>query len=238
MRESAPVKIKHRHEQGNVLFIVFIAIMIVAGLTFMLSQGSEQGTSAADRTASDAQISQMLGYVGTLAAAVQQMTEGIADPATLYADISLARVSDAAYNIAPHRLKIYHPLGGGIVQMTATGDASASSTVAYNFRINPGSIVKDVGPTNVTTGDILFTAQVSSLEYCQRINQTLRGTTAIPAVRNAPDFFSLFEDTAATPTAVTLDEVTCADCVSIAMSCVVYNGDPKLYGFYAVLLPG
>lgn len=227
-------------ERGNVLFIVFIAIMIIAGLTFMLSQGSEQGSSSADKTAGDAQISQMLGYTGALAAAVQQMAENGADPATLYTDISLLKPTDAAFNTAPHLLKIYHPMGGGMTPMTETGNPSSSTTVAYNFRINPGSIVEDIGTTDAVVGDILFTARVTSLEYCQRINKTIRGVTTIPAVSNAATVDNLFTDTAALPTAATLNVATCADCVGIGMSCVsgLDGTATTVYGFYATLLPG
>jgi hypothetical protein len=184
-----------------------------------------------------------------LAGALQQMVQNGGDPTALASTDAATGLNTvtpggtppagyAIWDTAPHNYKIYHPYGGGVKYMSATGPATDSATVATNFRISKGSIVKGVGATN-TVGDIVFTATVASLAACQRINQIVRGTaiTATPPVATDAAYTALITN----GTDTTLDDTTgvtgtCAQCLNIPQACIV-NTSGNAWGYYQVLMP-
>lgn len=221
-----------RGESGNALFILLIAIVILGALSYAVSQSSDAPTSMADNAARDEQIARMFTYAGTIAGTLNQMVATGARADTLYSNLSVLAPSNAAFNTGTHNYKLYHPMGGGLNYVTASGSTTNSDTVATSYLVNPGSIVTDIGPTDVTVGDILFTAKINSLVSCQRINYLLRGSTTVPVLATA-SFDSLFT----TGSTVTINATNCASCVAVAQSCVS-NTANTAWGYYAALFPG
>jgi hypothetical protein len=172
----------------------------------------------------------MLTQAATLGGALHQLAANGEDPATLYTTLSLLKPGDAGYETSPHNLKIYHPLGGGVAYMAQT--SSGADVVANSFGINKAAIIKGVGSTDAVVGDIVFTAKVTTAAYCQRVNQILNGSAAVPVLTTA-DFDTLFT----AGTAVTVDATNCAACVNAARLCVSNTG-ATAWGYYAALFPG
>lgn len=220
---------RRTREQGNVLFMILITIVILAALARMISQSSEHQSDTLTRQTRDDEINRTLAQAGALGGALQQMTVNGEDPATLYTTLSLLKPGDAGYETAPHNAKIYHPFGGGIAYMASAKPGSAAIT---SFEINKGSIVTGVGPTDAAVGDILFTALVSSAALCARINEILLNSAAVPEMATAT-----FDDLFTNGLTVTLDGTTCADCVNVPQMCVSNTG-ATAWGYYAALLPG
>jgi hypothetical protein len=219
-------------ERGNILLIILIAIVLLAMLTAIVSQYSSQQSDSLSRQVRDDQISRMLVQVGALGSALHQMVADGEDPALLYSNLLLYKPGDANFETPPNTFKIYHPLGGGISYM-ASSTPDTTAPVATSFGINAPSIITGVGATDAGVGDIIFTAIVSSASYCQRINEMISGTTAMPVMADAT-FTSLF----VTPATVTLNAGNCAPgCVNVAQRCVV-NTSGNAWGFYAALFPG
>lgn len=221
-----------QRERGNALIYVLIAIALLAALTLSLSQNHQTDTQFVDNAESDEQIARLLGYAGTAANAINQMVVGGIKPETMYTTLDLVRPTDAAYNTPPHSAKLYHPLGGGLEPQDATSFSTSNSRLAYSFKINKGAIVQDIGPTQATVGDILFTARISTLTQCRRINSLLRGNATVPVLTSA-SFTSLFD----TGSAVSLTSANCAGCVGVAQQCVSNTGASQ-FGYYAALFPG
>lgn len=223
----------HRHgERGNVLLLIMAAIVLLGLLTQMVSRSSQQQSDVIELQTRDNQINAMFTQSSTLNGAIQQMVANGEDPATLYQNLLMTAPGDGGFETAPHRFKVYHPLGGGVNYMSRSSSTSdGSAVVADNFKINPGSIVTGVGPTDATIGDILFTASIASDSYCQRINELITGSTHVPVLDTA-----VFDDLLA-GTPVTIDGTNCADCVRVPRICVSNTGG-SAWAYYAVLLPG
>lgn len=223
---------RRKGERGNALLYVFIAIAVLALLTFAVSDTSDNTDNIADYAVADEQIARILAYSGTIAATLNEMVIAGATHETLYSTLVTTPPGGAGFGTAPHNMKIFHPMGGGLNYISSSGSATDTDTVGTSFKINPGSIVDDVGPTDAVVGDILFTAVINDVEACQRINFLLRGDGTVPVLATA-SFDNLFT----TGAAVTIDAANCADCVGVAQACVS-NTAGDAWGFYAALLPG
>jgi hypothetical protein len=201
------------------------------------------------------QVSRLVAQASLLSGAIQQMIANGEDANALASNLSTITGGnnwDTTTPI-PHKYKLYHPYGGGVKYMSQTGTGTALSdntNMANNFQIRTASYVKGVGATDSTTAypDILFTAQVSSLAACQRINNIVRGTALTatpPTVTNTnTSFANLFTDATldvlgrgATNAALEDTTPTCTACVNVPASCVQNTG-ATLFGYYQVLLPG
>jgi len=221
----------NKSQSGNVLFMLLIAIALLAIITAVISNSGQQQKDALDRQTMDAQVSVMINHLAAINSAILQTVIHGEDVSQVYLDISTLKAGDDGFDTAPHKMKIYHPLGGGISYMSASSNTD-DKAVATNFNINPASIIKGIGKTDDTIGDILFTAKIMSEDYCKFINKKIAGTDTIPEMSNAT-FDSLFTNN----NTVTIDDGNCPDCVNIGRICVKNTSD-NAWGFYAVLFPG
>lgn len=229
------LKEHRKSERGNALIYIFVAIAVLAMLTFAVTESEDSTDTIADYAAADEQISRMMTYSGTLAGAISQMIASGARAESVYSTLSVLTPSQAGFDTPPHNMKLYHPMGGGMNHVTSTGNPASSDTVATTFRVNPGSIVTGVGPTDAVVGDVLFTAVITSKTACRRINYLLTGQThwsATPTLATAT-YTSLFT----TGNTVTITAANCPNCVNRGQACVSNTADTA-WGFYSVLLPG
>lgn len=226
-----------RREDGNVLMIILVAIALLAMLTALVSRSTEQQSDSLSRQTMDDEISRMLTQTSALGGALSQMIVNGENAATLYQAPSVGPppvgldmvTSGAPFETAPHNLKIYHPMGGGINFMPTS--SPGLSPAATSFNINAGSIITGVGADVAGVGDIVFTALISSAAYCQRINTIISGSSTVPGMAAAA-FTTLFTSS----TAVTINAAACASCVNVSRLCV--SNGAGLWGFYSALLPG
>lgn len=216
-------------QRGNVLFLILMAIAVLAMMTMVIEQESTEQSNVLPQQTMDDQINRMLNYTSTLAGALNQMVVNGENPSTLYSSLSLLKPGDAGFETAPNNLKIFHPLGGGITYMAASDNSANPLATSYN--IDKTAIITGVGPTDVTVGDIVFTAKIATAAYCARINQNLTGSTTVPTMSGAT-WTSLFT----TGSTVTINAGNCASCVNVPQLCVT-NGSGA-WGFYAALFPG
>lgn len=210
--------------------IILAAIVLLAALTGAISSMSHQQSDVIERQTMDDQISRMITHVSVLGTALLQMVVAGENQSTLYDDLSLVKPGDAGFDTPPHNLKIYHPYGGGVQYMEASIPNTADAA-ATDFQINTDSIIIGVGETDAVVGDILFTATIASLEFCQAVNRKLTGSGDVPTML-LPNFNALF----VTHTTTTVNNGACADCVNTPALCVT-DGSGH-WGFYASLMPG
>lgn len=221
-----------RAQGGNALFMVLIALALLASLTYAVSQQANSDVDFSETASDDEQIARMLTYSGTLAAAINQMIVAGAKADTLYSNLNTEAPSSGTFNSGTHTFKIYHPMGGGVNYVVASGAAGASDTVATSYGIVPAAIVTDIGPTDATVGDILFKAKIKDAAACGRINWLLHADATVPALATA-NFDTLFTS----GSAITIAAGNCAGCVGISQICVS-NTEVDEFGYYATLLPG
>ena len=220
-------------QRGNVLFFLFLMIGLLAVLTVVATSRNAQVFGIKDDVIRDEQIARLLAYSATLSGAVQQMVASNSmSPQGMYWSLSVIAPGAAGWDTAPHGFKLFHPYGGGVTHMSATGSTSSSETVATNFRISTGSIINGVGDTNAVIGDIVFTATIANSASCQAINKKVWGSTTMPTMSDAAYTAMITNGTNTTVAAG-----NCANCVNKAAACVV-NVSGNAYGYYQVLLPG
>lgn len=217
-------------ERGNVLFMILMAVALIAMLTRVVSKGSEQQADTLDREKNNDEISRLINYTSILGMALNQMVINGQEPTTLYSTLSALKIGDAGYDTAPHDTKIFHPMGGGVSYSSAS--SMSASAIATGYKINKGSIITGVGETDAVVGDVVFVAKISALEHCQTLNTLLTGAATVPVLATAT-FDALFT----AGTTVTVDGTNCADCVNNAKFCVTNTGGTE-WGYYAALLPG
>jgi len=222
---------KANNQQGSILIMILIAIVLLAIITGVVSNSGEQQKDSLDRQTRDAQVSLLINHTAALNSAILQMVMHGEDVNTIYQKLSTLKAGDDGFEDAPHKYKIYHPLGGGISYMSATSN-TASEAVATNFDINLSSIITGVGKTNETIGDIIFTAKITSASYCSYINEKLLSITTVPEMSSSA-FDDLFNNNAV----VTIDSSNCPECVNTARLCV-RNSTYNEWGFYTSLFPG
>ena len=224
---------RQKRERGNALFMILIAIVLLAALTYAISQDSQQQSSVLPKQTIDNQINQLITYASALGGSLQQMVTNGENPNTLYSSLN----TESTGFTSPYNLEIFAPLGGGITYMSQSSpDAGA---VATNYNINAPSIITGVGCSSgtgcpaSTTGHIIFTASISSASYCAQINYVLTGSTTVPVMTDAV-FTPLFNS----PTvATTVGSSSCTPtCANIARYCVS-NTEGTAWGFYADLFP-
>lgn len=217
-------------QSGNILFLILIAIAMFGILTAVISNSTKEHKETLNRQTVDAQISVVLNYVSSLSSALLNLVMAGADQSTIYQNLLTLKPGDDGYEESPHQYKIFHPLGGGIEYLSSSTNTS-SSALATNFNINKGSIITGVGKSDALIGDIVFTARITSEDYCQAINKKINGSTSIPEMSDST-FNTLFTS----DTEVTVDSSNCPDCVGITRSCISNSSDSE-WGFYSVLFP-
>lgn len=218
-----------RGERGNVLFLILLAVAVLALLTLAISRSSTEQSDILPQQTRDDQINRTVTYASTLAMALHQMVMNGEDPASLYTDLSVLKPGDASFETGSNAMKIYHPLGGGITPLDAS--SPEANAVATGYGINKGAIIAGVGATDATVGDVVFIAKVANASYCARFNQILTGSSTVPAM-DTTAFNSLFGGAT-----VTINAAACASCVNQARMCVSNTGATD-WGFYSALFPG
>ena len=210
---------KAKQEHGNVLFIILMAIFLLALLTRFISQGADQQADGMSRETRLLDINRLMSHASNIAATVGQMINNEVDPAT----ISGVKPGDAGYGTAPHQAKIYHALGGGVQYIGSIGSAT-------NIRIATQQTVTGIGASNaLTTGaEILLVAQVSSA-MCADINSKILGSTTVPTMADA-NFSVFIADSAAQVIAAG----QCASCVNVPALCVS-NVSVNNWAYYSTL---
>jgi len=220
-------------QRGNVLFLLLLAIVLLGALSNFVAGTTRGRYKTAVSEAMNKDISVMFQQVSAIQQGLEQMAAaGGIDPATLYSNVSTLTPGAVGFDIAPHQMKIFHPQGGGVDHIPS---ASATSTIAYRFDLKPRVIITGIGPTDATTGDIVFTALIGSAEACGRINERINGSSAVPDMRA-----SVFDDLFASNSGLVLTVAggdCLSECVNIARICVKSDG-ANAWGFYAALFPG
>src|SRR4051812_32092277 len=100
-----------RGERGGVFFYLFLVLLLVGGLTYLVSQMTQSQSSTTDLPQKKEQVSRLLSQASLLAGALQQMVVNGADPNALYSNLSTI-TGGATWDTAPHMYKIYHSYGG------------------------------------------------------------------------------------------------------------------------------
>ncbi len=176
-----------REEQGNVLFLILIAVALFAALSYAVTQSSRSGGGDAGQEANLINSSQLIQYPAAVRTSVVRMViAGISS-----SELDFMYPSDAEYNDESNvqdRFKVFHPGGGGATYAAANPDVIDSGTGEWVF--NGENQIDLIGTTKAvmtsSEADIIAFLPHISEEICRRVNVELgiasKISDAIPTV--------------------------------------------------------
>lgn len=211
---------KNTPQSGNAFLYILIAIVLFAGLTFVLSRGHDSG----DKTIlSQAQLQtaaqRLLSYVNQSSDSWLQLR----NTGTDLDEVDLTLPTAGTFNNAPTIHKLFHPDGGGILYRDMNEDTfreNASTPVGWKF-------VLVNADWTATTGTDLMMAYVNvRADLCAKINELVRDDATIPVTTvNSTNTF--------VTGAAALTEVACPDCKIYSSLCIEDAGGA--YVFYNLI---
>ena len=229
MTQPAP-SFKDSKELGNATIYVLLVVALFAALSFILARQNDGGES--DRLSDDKAAiiaNQVLAYPLQVRQALDMMImsgESVSDlQFMLPGEVGFDNPSDSP---AP---QVFHPEGGGLIlpHIPANGlqpGISNPDAGWYLGRFN------NVAWTPSAMTDVLLVAWGISQPLCAAINETLTGSTAIPALSNTVPNIFIDEDRHGGTNVLEFDASLCAACEDVPALCVTNSGD---YGFYTII---
>lgn len=223
-------------ESGNVLFYIFIAIVLFGGLSFAVSQSGrgslESLTSEKNRLAA----TEIVDYSDAVAKAVGMMRlRGVTLADLRFSHPDLAAGDYDAPGTKPPEAEVFNTEGGGIVYRRAP--AEALITAAEDYAFLSGIAIQDIGTTcaAATCADLVMAVRNLNVTVCEVID---RMGTAIAKGDPAPsaasfNFAGRFKGAMAAP-AIIGNAAASAPLAGKPYGCLKNDAD-GLYYFYRVL---
>lgn len=174
-KNIGPLK-SRRGERGNVLFLILIAVALFAALSYAVTQSTRSGGSGAGQETSLINSSQLIQYPASIKTAVVRMIiAGVGASELDFMYPSHAEYNDET-NVA-HRVKVFHPSGGGATYTQGMSDIIASGDGEWIF--NADNQVDLIGTTDTDAVPIVSSADVIAFlpgitkEICTKVNVEL-----------------------------------------------------------------
>tara|TARA_B100001179_G_C18560190_1_gene390184 strand:- start:332 stop:1018 length:687 start_codon:yes stop_codon:yes gene_type:complete len=162
-----------RANQGNVLFIILIAIVLFASLTYAVTRTTQTGSNV-DTEQNALAVGEVLQYVSSLRTAVAQIIAF--QPNFDITTLSFENDLDAGYNnpnCTDGSCKVFDAAGGGLNPHTSPPPGiNDGSAYIYSSR-NRVEGVGDNSPSGLTTDLILLLPNVTQAA-CEAFNTSLR----------------------------------------------------------------
>lgn len=160
-------------EQGNVLFLILIAVALFAALSYAVTQSTRSGGGDASSEKSLVSSAALTQYPASLKTAIVRMTvsNGI-DPTTLLFNTPS---TFSALNTATLQSEgVFYPTGGGA---TYTKAAAGTTTASGDWVFNGNNSVYNIGTTAATpdaaTADIMAILPDVTKGICDKIHSQL-----------------------------------------------------------------
>lgn len=165
-----------RAEKGNALFLILIAVILFAALSYAITQSNRSGGNASRETnlVASTTVTQFPSAIRT--AITRQLLRGISA-----SELDFMLPDDAAFSTAPVTAKVFHPNGGGAVYQNVdpnTVELDSSNVPLGSWHFLPGKVVTNIG---TSAGDVVAVLTRVRTGICERINEQITGSTAIPA---------------------------------------------------------
>ncbi len=165
-------------EQGNVLFLILIAVALFAALSYAVTQSTRSGGGGADGETTLVNSAQLTQYPASVRTSIVRMVIGGADVETLEfnAPAEFANCTEQPTGVFPRC--VFHPTGGGATYVQAPADIMAvggAGTWIFNAENEINLIGVSVGgdaPDTDSADLIAFLPGVTN-GICNRINEEL-----------------------------------------------------------------
>ena len=163
----------YRHsESGNAIVYIFIAIALLAALSFAVSQSSRSAGKGLSEDRAQLAASEIISYGDTIAKSVGQLRlRSVKDTELSFAHPD-ADPGYGTYDDAP-RAEIFNPQGGGVLYRTPPTLAVTNPAASYVF--TGQNAVEHIGLDCATAdcNELIMIIRYIKPEVCQLINHTL-----------------------------------------------------------------
>lgn len=177
---------RRQNEKGNILFLILLAVILFAALSYAVTQSLRGGGTDASSEKNLVKSAQITQYPVGVRAAILRMIVGGTDVTTLNFDPP-STFGDAGWTTTGTKqlaLNVFHPTGGGAVFSLVPSEAlaTASATQRWVFTMNFG--VPNIGTTATTTAagkELLAIAPNIDPTLCAKIDSQL-GVATVPTL--------------------------------------------------------
>ncbi len=172
-----------RSESGNVLFLILIAVVLFAALSYAVTQSTRSGGGDASSETNLVNSAQITQYPASIKTAITRMNVSLSispDLLEFNTPATLAALTDPTYGV-------FHPSGGGGTYAQAPNDVmvSAGTNPTGIWKFNSENEVHNIGTSagaatsTVGTADVIAFLPDIKKAICDKINSELgiSGTT-------------------------------------------------------------
>lgn len=222
-----------RHERGNALIYVLIAVALFAALSMTLGRqtnDSESGAISEDQA--ELLAAQLISYAAQTKSIADQMI--FTGRGSAIDDMDFILPNAATFNTPPHINKIYHPEGGGLnpaklAIQVISGTPTDLAAGWYLGRFN------NFEWTKTAANEVILVAHQIDETVCGKINEKVTGSTAIPSLAGGllPQNFFV-DDSLHAGTNDEFNDVDCPGCNRYFSLCVA-NSTNGHRAFYTII---
>lgn len=166
---------RYKKEEGNVLFLILIAVALFAALSYAVTSSTRSGGDAG-KESDGIMAAQITQYPAGITTSIVRMIIG----GTSVEDIRFNRPSEYD-DLDSTSIGVFHPQGGGATYNPAPADAMVSGS-AGQWNFNGDLEVPDIGLSGTDGNDIIAFLVGIKQSICRKINEEHGLGTTIPVL--------------------------------------------------------
>jgi len=147
-RRVEDVDIRREKQQGNVLFLILIAVVLFAALSYAVTLSSRSGAES-NKEALNVALSEVFNHFAQVRVAIQRITfSGTCTDKTIrFWHVSRERATNDNFygDGSDTQCQIFHPDGGGVPYQTRPEELDTSTSAEYGIISNR---IAEIGTTN------------------------------------------------------------------------------------------
>lgn len=155
----------NKNQEGNVLFLILIAVALFAALSYAVTQSSRSGSGNANKEQASINAAQLTQYPAGVRTAVIRMVIG----GTSVSSLQFNPPSGNYAGLTANSLGVFHPDGGGATYVQAPAGMMADGNPG-TWHFNAEFAIADIGTTS--RDYIAFLPGITEA-VCDRVNEDL-----------------------------------------------------------------
>jgi hypothetical protein len=166
---------KYNQQSGNALWFILIAIVLLGGLTVMMSRSSGTSEDSGDYERSQIQVSEVARYAKSIELAVQNLRNNECSENDLNFDTPLLVGHDNITAPANESCDVFSAKGGGMTYKKIPPvllDTSKSAQAYYGFWVFTGRL--RMGGVGGTDPELSMIAPFLTKDFCMKLNTFLK----------------------------------------------------------------
>ncbi len=163
-------------EEGNVLFLILIAVVLFAALSYAVTQSSRSGSGDAGSETNLVNSAQLTQYPASIRTAIVRMIVG----GTPVSALNFNPPADFA-NLESVSVGVFHPQAGGGTYALAPNNLMAAGT-SGTWHFNASMEIPQIGTAGADGNDLIAFLPGITLALCSKINGELGLPTTPPVL--------------------------------------------------------